>query len=62
MSIDLCMEDEDGTSEGEVLDPHDLTGRIVTLAGHGSTVPLRFTDACVAHGLQPQPIDKERVA
>ena len=44
MSIDLYIEDEDGTSEGEVLDPHDLTGRIAALAGHESTGCLRFID------------------
>jgi hypothetical protein len=44
MSIDLYMEDEEGTSQGEVLDPEDLTGRIVALAGHQGTVCLRFID------------------
>jgi hypothetical protein len=38
------MEDEDGNSLGEVLDPGDLTGRIVALAGHRNTVCLRFVD------------------
>lgn len=42
MSIDLYMEDEEGTPLGEVLDPDDLTGRIVALAGHTGTVCLRF--------------------
>ena len=42
MSIDLFMEDEEGVSFGEVLDPQDLTGRIVALAGHRDTVCLRF--------------------
>jgi hypothetical protein len=44
LSIDLYMEDEEGTSQGEVPDPHDLTGRIVALAGHEGTVCLRFVD------------------
>lgn len=42
MSIDLYIEDEDGAPLGEVLDPHDLTSRIVALAGHGETACLRF--------------------
>ena len=42
MSIDLYMEDEEGAALGEVLDPDDLTGRIVALAAHGDTVCLRF--------------------
>jgi hypothetical protein len=42
MSIDLYMEDEEGVALGEVLDPDDLTGRVVALAGHGGTVCLRF--------------------
>jgi hypothetical protein len=42
MSIDLYLEDEGGAALGEVLDPDDLTGRIVALAGHGGTVCLRF--------------------
>jgi hypothetical protein len=42
MSIDLYMEDENGASLGEVLDPDGLTDRIVALAGHGGTVCLRF--------------------
>ena len=44
MSIDLYMEDEEGTSQGEVLDPDDLTGRVVALAAHERTVCLRFID------------------
>ncbi len=36
------MEDEEGAAFGEVLDPGDLTGRIVALAGHGGTACLRF--------------------
>jgi hypothetical protein len=44
MSIDLYMEDEEGISQGEVLDPQDLTGRIVALAGHQGTACLRFID------------------
>jgi hypothetical protein len=46
MSIDLYMEDEEGASQGEVLDPDDLTGRIVALGGHQGTVCLRFVDPC----------------
>jgi hypothetical protein len=42
MSIDLYMEDEEGAPLGEVLDPDDLTGRIVALAAHGGTVCMRF--------------------
>jgi hypothetical protein len=45
MGNDLYMEDEEGTSLGEVLDPDDLTGRIVALAGHQGTVCLRFVDS-----------------
>jgi hypothetical protein len=42
VSIDLYMEDENGAPLGEVLDPGDLTDRIVALAAHGGTVCLRF--------------------
>jgi hypothetical protein len=42
MSIDLYMEDEEGAALGEVLDPDDLTSRIVALAAHGGTACLRF--------------------
>jgi hypothetical protein len=42
MSIDLYIEDEEGEALGEVLDPDDLTHRIVLLAAHGGTVCLRF--------------------
>ena len=42
MSIDLYMEDEEGAVLDEVLDPDDLTGRVVALAGHGGTACLRF--------------------
>jgi hypothetical protein len=42
MSIDLYMEDEEGAALGEVLDPDDVTGRVLALAGHGGTVCLRF--------------------
>lgn len=42
MGIDLYMEDENGASLGEVLDPDDLTDRLVALAAHGGTVCLRF--------------------
>jgi hypothetical protein len=42
LSIDLYMEDEEGAALGEVLDPDDLTGRVVALAGHSGTVCLRF--------------------
>jgi hypothetical protein len=42
VSIDLYMEDEEGAPLGEVLDPDDLTGRIVALAAHGGTACLRF--------------------
>jgi hypothetical protein len=42
MSIDLYIEDEEGVALDEVLDPDDLTGRIVALAAHGGTVCLRF--------------------
>jgi len=42
MSIDLFMEDEEGAALGEVLDPEDLTGRVVALGGHSETTCLRF--------------------
>lgn len=42
MSIDVFLEDEDGAALDEVLDPDDLTGRIVAVAGHRGTVCLRF--------------------
>ncbi len=42
MSIDLYMEDEEGVGLAEVLDPEDLTGRVVALAGHAGTTCLRF--------------------
>lgn len=44
MAIDFYMEDEEGNELGQVLDPDDLTGRIVALAAHGDTVCLRFID------------------
>ena len=42
MSIDLYLEDENGVALGEVLDPDDLTERVVALAAHGGTTCLRF--------------------
>lgn len=44
MAIDLYMEDDEGNELGAVLDPDELTDRIVALAGHAGTVCLRFID------------------
>jgi hypothetical protein len=44
MGVDLYMENEGGTKLGEVLDPHGLISRVVSLFGNETTTLLRFID------------------
>ena len=44
MGVNLYMEDEDGARLAEVPDPRGLVGHIVSIAGSGATVCLRFID------------------